>query len=223
MLGPELASLELDDHVAAQPQVVEEQIEIEVLAADLEMNLPADEGEASSELEEKLRDVLDERSLELDLAGFLADAEEVEVIGVLETFACEIGLRFREALGKVGERPALAVDGPRLDVVCQDGARPPTLEGARRVRQAGNTILELREEDQIVASGQLSNRLLDKVGFRPGLREGAHVHQIRARKPLHVGERDPEVGRQLVDDASPPPVSLLPFQDVAPELPVERK
>jgi hypothetical protein len=53
MLGPEVAGLELDDDVAAEVGVVEQQVEVEVLTADLEMDLAADEREAGSELEQE--------------------------------------------------------------------------------------------------------------------------------------------------------------------------
>jgi hypothetical protein len=62
------------------------------------------------------------RAPELELSGFVANAEEVEAIGVLQGLAREIGLRLWEALSEVGERLSLALNGSRLDVVDEDGA-----------------------------------------------------------------------------------------------------
>jgi len=78
--GLEVAGLELDDHVGAELQVVEEQVEVEVLAADLEVDLAADEGEAGAELEQEAGDVVDQRALDVPLVRFVANAQEVEAI-----------------------------------------------------------------------------------------------------------------------------------------------
>ena len=49
--------------------MVEEEVDVEVLAADFEPDLLADEGEAGPELDEELPDVGEEPSLELLLLG----------------------------------------------------------------------------------------------------------------------------------------------------------
>ena len=43
--------LEVDDHVAAQAYMVKEEIEVEILAANLQVVLAAEEGEADAEFE----------------------------------------------------------------------------------------------------------------------------------------------------------------------------
>ena len=45
--------------------MVEEKVDVEIFAADFEMDLLADEGETGPQLEEELTDVGDEPSLEL--------------------------------------------------------------------------------------------------------------------------------------------------------------
>ena len=52
VLGLELPGLDLDDDVAMQLGVVEEQVEEEVVAADLKVHLPSDVGEAGAQLNE---------------------------------------------------------------------------------------------------------------------------------------------------------------------------
>src|SRR5262249_60680869 len=75
-LGLEGDRLQVDHHVAAELQVVEEEIEVEVLAPDVEVNLPADEGEADAELDEKLLDMVDEGLLHLAFPCIVGDREE---------------------------------------------------------------------------------------------------------------------------------------------------
>jgi hypothetical protein len=61
--------------------VIKEQVDVEVPLADLEMNLTSDEREAGAQLQQELRDVRDERGLELALLGLGAEREEVEAVG----------------------------------------------------------------------------------------------------------------------------------------------
>ena len=58
--------------------MVEEQIDMEVLVADLEQRLSSDEGEASAEFEQEALDVLDERLFNFPFAPWVGRTEEVE-------------------------------------------------------------------------------------------------------------------------------------------------
>ena len=78
---PKLADLQLDHDVAAQPQVVEEHVEIEVLVGDLELNLGTNEGEARSQLQQEVTDVLDQPALELTLVCVFMQSQTIEVVG----------------------------------------------------------------------------------------------------------------------------------------------
>jgi hypothetical protein len=82
--GLEGAGFQLDDDVAAQTQVVEQQVEIEVIATDLQMNTPADKGETCPQLQQEALDVVHERLLDLGLAAGIGGAYEVEEVGVFE-------------------------------------------------------------------------------------------------------------------------------------------
>lgn len=64
--------------------MVEEQVEVEVLAAHLQMHLAADEREAGAQLEQQLAQVLQEAAMEIAFAGVFGQAEKVEVVGVFE-------------------------------------------------------------------------------------------------------------------------------------------
>ena len=63
-------SLELDNHVSAELQVVEEQVDVEVMPADLEQYLAAHERTAGSELEQEALDLVNERLLDLAFPAF---------------------------------------------------------------------------------------------------------------------------------------------------------
>ena len=68
----------------------------------------------------------------------------------------------------------------------------------------------------------LSNKLLDDLLVRVSLGEGSHVQQIRAGRSPHIGELTAEVLRQLFDHLGAPARPLLPPEDLAADLPVEK-
>jgi methyl coenzyme M reductase subunit D len=59
ILRLEVVDLEVDHNEAPQAQVKEEEIEVEVLVADLEVILAADKGEALAEFEEEFTQVIE--------------------------------------------------------------------------------------------------------------------------------------------------------------------
>jgi len=61
MLWFECAALEFDHHIAAQLQVVEQQVDEEVVTTNFQMNLATNKGKARAQFQQKLGDVLDER------------------------------------------------------------------------------------------------------------------------------------------------------------------
>src|SRR5579863_3923852 len=85
VLGLELAGLELDDDEAAEPQMEEEQVDVEVIAPNFEVHLAAHEREADAELEEKVAHVLEQPLLEVPLLRVGAQREEVEYVGILRS------------------------------------------------------------------------------------------------------------------------------------------
>lgn len=93
VLGLELALLQVDDDERAQPQVVEQQVDVEILVADVEAVLPADEGEALAELEQELLQMTDELGFEFAFLEWLGDGEEIEDVGVFERLLREVRLR----------------------------------------------------------------------------------------------------------------------------------
>ena len=64
--------------------MVEEQVDEEVVAAHLQVDLRSHVSEPGSELQEEVCDVVDQGLLDLPFAGVVLQAEEVELVGVFE-------------------------------------------------------------------------------------------------------------------------------------------
>src|SRR5450432_2570785 len=109
VLRLELAGVELDNDEAAEPQVEEEEVDVEVLASDLEVHLAAHEREADAELEEEVAHVLEQAALEVPLLRVGAQREEVEDVRVLQGLLREVGVGRRERALEVRERLACAL------------------------------------------------------------------------------------------------------------------
>jgi len=83
---------DLGDQSVEELGLVEEQVEIVLLPADLELGLATEEGEARAEIEEKVAGVDDERLVDLPLGGIRAEREEVEDMRVLDHLPCEASI-----------------------------------------------------------------------------------------------------------------------------------
>lgn len=103
----------------------------------------------------------------------------------------------------------------------KDIARPAVFDGLQGVGEPPLWGFEPGEEDDVVASGQLSNSLLDDCGFGPGFGEGAHVKQIGAGKAFHLGKSGAEVAGEAFNDFGTPALLGLTGEDVFSKLPVE--
>src|SRR5690606_11005954 len=125
--GLERRGLELDDDVAAQLQVIEQQVDVEVVVAELEVHLPAHEGEAAAEFEQEALDVVDQGLLDLALAARVGGAEEVEQVRILEDLRGHVRVGRGQGVLEVVERLALALVGAAVDLELQDAAAPAVL------------------------------------------------------------------------------------------------
>ncbi|HEY1215514.1 MAG TPA: hypothetical protein VGE93_17930 [Bryobacteraceae bacterium] len=198
--------------------MVEKQIDV---AAHIQPVLAPHERESGAQFEEETRDVLGERALDVAFLGVLGQAKEVEDIRILERVAREIGLRWRQALRKVGDRIACARVRGRLDLHGQHITRPAAFERFGGIPVAMRGIFDLVEQGAKMEPRQLCSRLLHKFRIRPGLGKGAHVFQVARRETSHIRECGLQVARQLVHDGGSPSLLLLPLKDVVPDLPVQ--
>lgn len=193
MLRAELGHLQVDDDVAVQFDVVEEDVDEEVLLADREVVLAAEEGEADAELEHDVLEVAQEAALQVALVGSSIEGEEVEVVGVFEQALGEVGLGGGERAGEVGDGLALAAMERGVDLDGQDVAAPAVLDGGLGVPGADFGGAELVEQDAVVEPGQLCSNLLQNCLVRPGRGESPHVPEVPGREALHPWKLVPQV------------------------------
>ena len=104
VFGLELARLELDDHVAGLFDVEEEQVHVEVVAVDVELDLPADEGESRAQFAERFGDPGREGVLKVAFGDFAGEAEKFEVVGVLGDLLGKLGILRNKLLREVRGR-----------------------------------------------------------------------------------------------------------------------
>jgi hypothetical protein len=83
VFGLKLAGFEFDDDIAELFDVEEQEVDVEVISVDVEVHLPADEGESGTQFAEGLGDPAGERVLEVALGDLAGEAEELEVVWVL--------------------------------------------------------------------------------------------------------------------------------------------
>jgi hypothetical protein len=67
--------------------MIKYEVDEEVLAADIQVKLLAEEHETGSQLQQELTDMGHESSLDFPLLGFSGRCEELEVVGVLQQLA----------------------------------------------------------------------------------------------------------------------------------------
>ena len=84
VVGFEVAELEVDGDEALEASVIEKEIEIEVVGIDLEAFLAGEEGKAVAEFEQEGFDLAEDGVFEILLEVAVAEAEEVEDVGIAE-------------------------------------------------------------------------------------------------------------------------------------------
>src|SRR5690606_35888588 len=94
-----IAELEVDEDEAAQQPVVEDQVDVEVIALQGEPSLSCDDAEALAELEQERLDPIDDRLLEVALepGGPFLQIEELEDLRQsLEQEGCDLPLQLSD-------------------------------------------------------------------------------------------------------------------------------
>ena len=115
ILVGELADFEVDEDVALEDGVVEDEVDVEVVAFEGEALLAGEEGEAVAEFEEEGLEVGDEGALQIgldELLGF-GETEELDDEGILE----DVGGRLRAValVGKLEEAFLVGALGEALE------------------------------------------------------------------------------------------------------------
>lgn len=190
-----VASLELDDDVGPQSQVVEQEVGEELLLADLEPDLRPDEREALAQLEEELLHVADKLAFQISLVADVGVADEVEQVRVAGRLLGLVGVGGREGGGEVRDRLAGPLAEAGLYMVDEDVAAPAVLDRCCCVPQPGVCVRKLLDQSQMLIPGQLCKRRLHNCRLVPGRREGTHVLEIAGRISTRAGEPLAKVGR----------------------------
>jgi len=153
ILGLELAFLQVDDDERPQPQVVEQQVEVEVLVAHIQAVLAADERESLAQFEQELLHVADKLRFEFALVERLGQREEVEDVRILERLLGQVRLRRREQGGEVGNRLAVSGMGLGIDLESQDIPGPAVGERTLHVPATDGEISDFLHQDNVMSPG----------------------------------------------------------------------
>ncbi|UEC43821.1 MAG: hypothetical protein METHAR1v1_1730002 [Methanothrix sp.] len=221
LLRGELADLQLDDHVAAEPEVVEEEIDPEVLTAHLQGMLTPDEGEPDPKLDEKVAEVRQQRSVKVALRCPLSQAQEVEVVGVLEDLPGQIGLGRGKGPVEVCDRLSLTAEEVALDLVDENVPAPPVLHRLANVPLPFGPIFQLVQDHTVMKPRNLCSNLLQKSVIFPRLRKGPHVLEVPRREALHLRKLPAEIDGEPIYHLCAPALFSLALEDRPPHLPVE--
>ena len=88
--------------------MVEEQVDVELILADLQVDLSADKGKAPAELKEELFEVLHQGGFEFPLLEWIRQGEKIKNIGIFQGLHGEFGLGHWKVFGEVIHLRALS-------------------------------------------------------------------------------------------------------------------
>ena len=103
------ADLEIGGNQATKLPMIEQEIDIEILSADLKVILATDEGKALIHLQQQVSHACDESAFEVALLGDLGKAEEIELVGVLQDLLGKIGASRRQRTVEIRDDLPLAI------------------------------------------------------------------------------------------------------------------
>ena len=220
--GHKVAGLEFHNDITAEPEVIEEKIDREVVIPDFEANLPPDEGESGSHFEKELLDVVHEGLFDFRFAAEIGGAEKIKEVGVFESLRGEIGVGRGQCCREVVLRLSMAEMQLLADLHLHDAAAPSVGDRLADVEVAGGGVFDHLEEADDVAPWQLRNRLFRNCIFGEGQCQKLHGQEIAGRKAFHSWKCLPQVMGQPVNDPGAPALLLLALEDDFSRLPVSR-
>jgi hypothetical protein len=133
VLGGKGTSLEVNDEVAAELEMIEEQINVVVLVTDGQSELVTNKSEPRTELNEELAQMGQQGILKLPLADVIRKTQKIEDVGVLQYVTRKIGLGCRQRATEVRYGLSLSIVVALLNVQLEYGAAPTMLNGLTHV------------------------------------------------------------------------------------------
>jgi hypothetical protein len=117
--------------ISVQPDMVEEQIDVEDLLVHGHRHLTPDEGEAAAQLQEEVAQLGQQPPFDLPLPGRGRHGQKIKVVGVLEDLLRHVRVRGRQRTREVGERLPFPLMQTALDLQDQDIRAPGRIRGRR--------------------------------------------------------------------------------------------
>ncbi len=191
VLMRQLAGLQIDDHEALQDRVVEDQIDVEVVAVQREPFLPGHEGEALAQFQQKGLQVVDQRLLQIRLdqprglrqAQKLHDHRVLEDIGGLLDLLALRGQPHQALLVPAQGQPLVQ---QAVDLPLQFAGRPVVLDGLDLVERAGLGLVHA-EQRPIVGPGEI--RDADRRAARIRYAVRGQLAAVRLRESVDLDFR----------------------------------
>jgi hypothetical protein len=147
--------------------VEEQQIDVELVPADVEVHLPAHQRGPGSELAQGFHDPVGKALFQVAFGHLSGQAQELEVVRIPGCLLGQLGLRRRQGFREVGRGGTVTLHRLARDHVQQDVAGPAVAGGCGGVPVQRLPVLELVGQDRDVAPRQLCNSLLHNW-LRPG-------------------------------------------------------
>jgi len=219
-LGLELSRLQFDDEVTVQPEMIEEEINVEGLTPDLKRHLAADKGESSTKLQEKVAKIFEETTFKLPLFGGRAQGQELERIWILKELPREVGVRCRQRSVKVRQRLPLPIPQLRGDVVGQHVSAPTILEGGAQIPLPALRVLEPIEQNHMMTPRQFCSKL-QNLRVRPRLGKRPHVAKIAQAEALYPRKLVTKILGQPIHYLGSPALGRKAGGEVLSDRPVE--
>jgi len=102
VLRLKFAGFEFNYHVAAEVQVIKQQVDIKIVAADIQMILIAEKRKPGPKLQQKLRHIFHERLFDFPFQHIRLERDKIENVRILHRLDGELALRRRQAQFKIG-------------------------------------------------------------------------------------------------------------------------
>ena len=146
----EFTLLQVNDHVAAQTQMVEKQVEIVFRLADFDTMLPPHKGKALAQFEKETLKLMQQVGFQFAFVERLLQGEEIEDIGVFESLLNKVGLGGGKEPVEIGEGFTRTPMGSRFDHQVQHVAAPAVRKGLVHVPEAGGKVFDLLHENDVM-------------------------------------------------------------------------